>query len=95
VDLNIITIILRNTDRIPIFSQLFTILPRIGLFDAFLIKENHIASCNNSITEAVKSAREVAPNKMVEVEVENFEQLEEAIAAGANVRLMRELAWSF
>lgn len=53
---------------------------RIGLFDAFLIKENHIAACG-SITAAVVNARAHAPGKPVEVEVENLGQLEEALAA--------------
>ncbi len=52
---------------------------RMGLYDAFLIKENHIASCG-SITEAVKLARKYHPDKWVEVEVEDLVQLEEALA---------------
>ena len=55
---------------------------RMGLWDAFLIKENHIAACG-SITLAVQKAREIAPGKPVEVEVETLAQLEEAVAAGA------------
>ncbi|MEY4590656.1 MAG: nicotinate-nucleotide pyrophosphorylase [Pseudomonadota bacterium] len=53
---------------------------RIGLYDAFLIKENHIAACG-SITQAITQARLIAPNKPIEVEVETLEQLQEAIAA--------------
>ena len=56
---------------------------RIGLFDAFLIKENHIAACGG-IREAVEQARENAPGKPVEVEVENLPELEQALAAGAD-----------
>lgn len=56
---------------------------RIGLYDAFLIKENHIAACG-SITEAVKQARKLAPQKPVEVEVETLQQLQEAINAKAD-----------
>ncbi len=52
---------------------------RMGLYDAFLIKENHIAACG-SITNAIVTAKKIAPDKTVEVEVENLEQLEEAIA---------------
>jgi nicotinate-nucleotide pyrophosphorylase (carboxylating) len=56
---------------------------RIGLFDAFLIKENHIsAACG--IAEAVTAARNVAPDKPVEVEVENKAELEQALTAGAD-----------
>jgi len=56
---------------------------RIGLYDAFLIKENHIAACG-SISEAVQQARLLAPQKPIEVEVETLEQLHEAIAAKAD-----------
>ncbi len=56
---------------------------RIGLFDAFLIKENHISAAGG-IAEAVAAARNVAPDKPVEVEVENEAELEQALAAGAD-----------
>ena len=56
---------------------------RIGLFDAFLIKENHIFAAGG-IAEAVAAARNVAPDKPVEVEVENKAELEQALAAGAD-----------
>ncbi len=56
---------------------------RIGLYDAFLIKENHIAACG-SITAAIRTAREQAPGKPVEVEVENMTQLAEALEARAD-----------
>jgi len=55
---------------------------RIGLFDAILIKENHISAAG-SITAAVKAALHLYPGLLLEVEVENLEQLEEAQAAGA------------
>jgi len=55
---------------------------RIGLFDAILIKENHISTAG-SITAAVKAALDLHPDLLLEVEVENLEQLEEAEAAGA------------
>ena len=61
---------------------------RIGLFDAFLIKENHIAACGGSISLAVESARAIAPEKMVEVEVENFIELEQALAVKADVIML-------
>lgn len=55
---------------------------RMGLFDAFLIKENHIMACG-SIAAAVSEARRQAPGRMVEVEVENADELDQAIQAGA------------
>ena len=53
---------------------------RMGLFEAFLIKENHIHAAG-SIADAIQQAHQHDANLMVEVEVENLEQLEEAIAA--------------
>lgn len=64
---------------------------RIGLFDAFLIKENHIAACGG-IGAAVASARRIAPGKPVEVEVESLEELQEALAAGADIIMLDELS---
>ncbi len=55
---------------------------RIGLFDAILIKENHI-SASGSITAAVKRAIETSPDLEIEVEVEDISGMEEAICAGA------------
>ncbi len=52
---------------------------RMGLYDAFLIKENHIAACGG-IAAAVDAARISAPGKPVEVEVENLAELEQALA---------------
>lgn len=57
---------------------------RIGLFDAFLIKENHIAA-TGGIAQAVYRAQQVAPSKLVEVEVENFNELTQALAAKADI----------
>jgi len=54
---------------------------RIGLFDAILIKENHISAAG-SITAAVQSAAEASPDLEIEVEVEDLAGLEEAISAG-------------
>jgi len=56
---------------------------RIGLFDAFLIKENHIAAAGG-ISAAVLAARQIAPDKPVEVEVENADELNQALDAGAD-----------
>ena len=60
---------------------------RIGLFDAFLIKENHILSAGG-IAEAVQAARDAAPGKPVEVEVESIDELREALSAGASRLLL-------
>jgi nicotinate-nucleotide pyrophosphorylase (carboxylating) len=54
---------------------------RIGLFDAILIKENHIAAAG-SITAAVLAARTHGTGKLLEVEVENFAELGEALDVG-------------
>ena len=56
---------------------------RIGLFDAVLIKENHIAAVG-SVTTAVAAARRQSPNVMIEVEVETLVQLREALATDAD-----------
>lgn len=56
---------------------------RIGLFDAYLIKENHIEACG-SIAAAVGTAREQEPGKPVEVEVESLEELDQALVAGSD-----------
>ena len=53
---------------------------RIGLFDAFLIKENHIEAAG-SITAAIETARQLQGDLRVEVEVESLEQLGEAVMA--------------
>ena len=56
---------------------------RLGLYDGILIKENHIAAAG-SITAALNAAKTAAqPNVLLEIEVENFEQLRAALAAGA------------
>lgn len=60
---------------------------RMGLFDAFLIKENHIVS-TGSIENAVKTARHNHPDTLVEVEVETFAQLDQALDAGADVIML-------
>jgi nicotinate-nucleotide pyrophosphorylase (carboxylating) len=60
---------------------------RIGLFDAFLIKENHIAACG-SIDAAIKQARAKHPRKPVEVEVESLSELQLALNAGADIIML-------
>lgn len=64
---------------------------RIGLWDAFLIKENHIAACG-SIADAVREARRLAPGRPVEVETENLEELDQALAAGADIIMLDEFS---
>jgi nicotinate-nucleotide pyrophosphorylase (carboxylating) len=60
---------------------------RIGLFDAILVKENHIAAAG-SITAAVRQALALYPGLLLEVEVETLEQLEQACQAGARRALL-------
>jgi nicotinate-nucleotide pyrophosphorylase (carboxylating) len=64
---------------------------RIGLFDAMLIKENHIAA-SGSLAGAVRAARERHPDLLLEVEVENFDELREALAAGADRVMLDEFS---
>ena len=56
---------------------------RLGLFDAFLIKENHINACGG-IANAINAARFYEPDKTIEVEVENLDELKQAIDAGSD-----------
>jgi len=60
---------------------------RIGLFDAFLIKENHILA-SGGIAAAVSTAKTNHPGKPVEVEVEGFGELNEALNAGADIIML-------
>lgn len=60
---------------------------RHGLYDAFLIKENHIIAAG-SILNAVNKARQIAPGKPVEVEVENNDELMQALDAGADIVML-------
>ncbi|MDX7765399.1 carboxylating nicotinate-nucleotide diphosphorylase [Aeromonas caviae] len=60
---------------------------RIGLFDAYLIKENHILACGG-IAEAISEARRLNPDKPVEVEVESLAELEQALAARVDIVML-------
>jgi len=60
---------------------------RMGLYDAILIKENHILAAG-SITQAVAKARDVAAGTAVEVEVETLDELREALTAAADIILL-------
>ncbi len=64
---------------------------RIGLFDAILIKENHIAAAG-SLSAAVAAARARHPELLLEVEVENFDELHEALAAGVDRVMLDEFS---
>ncbi len=60
---------------------------RLGLFDAFLIKENHIMAAGG-IQQAIAKAHEIAPGKPVEVEVETWDELNQALEAGADIVML-------
>jgi len=60
---------------------------RVGLYDAYLIKEKHIFACG-SIKQAVEKAQLTHPNKKVEVEVENIAELSQAIDAKADIVML-------
>jgi nicotinate-nucleotide pyrophosphorylase (carboxylating) len=61
---------------------------RLGLYDAMLIKENHVAAAGG-ITAALQQAQKTAPQEIwIQIEVETLEQLEEALAAGAKMILL-------
>jgi len=60
---------------------------RIGLYDAFLIKENHIMACG-SIAKSISEARAIAPTMPVEVEVESIGELKEALKAGSDIVML-------
>lgn len=64
---------------------------RIGLYDAFLIKENHIAACGG-IAQAVATARRLHPDKPVEVEVESLDELDQALSAGADTIMLDDFS---
>ncbi|WP_237332698.1 carboxylating nicotinate-nucleotide diphosphorylase [Zobellella iuensis] len=60
---------------------------RMGLYDAYLIKENHIFACGG-IDKAIAEARRLQPEKPVEVEVESLDELGQALAAGADIIML-------
>src|SRR5690606_28689766 len=65
---------------------------RTGLYDAVLIKENHIAAAG-TIAAAVARARERGAGRFIEVEVESLAELEQALAAGAERIMLDEFGW--
>lgn len=60
---------------------------RIGLYDAYLIKENHIMACGG-IEQAINKAKQLNPGKTVEVEVENLDEFEQALKAKADIIML-------
>ena len=65
---------------------------RFNLADGILIKDNHIVAAG-SITAAVRAARENAPHTLkIEVEVETFEELNEALEAGADIIMLDNMS---
>ncbi|MCX9157201.1 carboxylating nicotinate-nucleotide diphosphorylase [Niveibacterium sp. 24ML] len=65
---------------------------RVGLYDGILIKENHIIAAG-SIAKAVETARAIAPSHaFIEVEVENIDELRQAIAAGIDMILLDNMS---
>lgn len=56
---------------------------RVGLYDAILVKENHIIAAG-SIKAAAEAARSLHPQLLLEIEVENLDELQQALAAGAD-----------
>lgn len=60
---------------------------RIGLFDGYLIKENHIRSAGG-IAQAVTRAKELDSTKTIEIEVTNLDELKQAIDAGADIVML-------
>ena len=65
---------------------------RIGLYDGILIKENHIAAAGG-VTPALKEVQRIAPAGVwIQIEVETFDQLREALAAGAGLILLDNMS---
>ena len=69
---------------------------RLGLFDLVLIKDNHLAALRaekpNAIAAAVQRARQAYPHLKVEVEADTLDQVEQAVAAGADIILLDNMA---
>lgn len=65
---------------------------RLGLYDAFLIKENHIMAAG-SIAKAVSMAQQIAPGKTIEVETENLAEVALAVEAGADIIMLDNFSY--
>lgn len=66
---------------------------RVGLYDAFLIKENHIMAAG-SIEKAVTQAKTIAPGKTIEVETESLNEVHQAVTAGADIIMLDNFSLS-
>jgi len=65
---------------------------RLGLYDGVLIKENHIAAAGG-VRQALEAASKVAPHGVwIQIEVENFDQLNQALACGAKMILLDNMS---
>jgi nicotinate-nucleotide pyrophosphorylase (carboxylating) len=64
---------------------------RLGLYDMVLIKENHIVAAG-SIATAIATARQTSPGLPIEVEVENLDEFDQALRAGADIIMLDELS---
>ncbi len=68
---------------------------RFGLYDGVLIKDNHIVAAGG-IAKAVERARAIVPHTMkIEIEVDTLDQVEEAVAAGADIILLDNMPVNF
>lgn len=65
---------------------------RVDLSSAVLIKDNHLSALDGDIAMAVHRARELAPGVKVEVECDNLEQVERALAAGADIIMLDNMS---
>lgn len=65
---------------------------RMDLSSAVLIKDNHLAALDGDIAMAVHRTRELAPGVKVEVECDNLEQVERALAAGADIIMLDNMS---
>lgn len=61
---------------------------RLGLFDAFLIKENHIMAMGGSISSAIRSAKSLHPKKKVEIEARSLDEFQIALSENADIIML-------
>jgi len=65
---------------------------RFGLYDRFLIKDNHLALMGGSLAQAVKAARALDPEAILEVEADRLDQVAEIVALGVDVILLDNMS---
>ena len=65
---------------------------RFGLYDRFLIKDNHLALMGNNLAQAVKAARALDPDVILEVEADRLDQVAEMVALGVDVILLDNMS---